>query len=282
MAQPKENAVKFGISNAHVAFIKDDGKTYEEPIHVPGTVNISLDPEGDTTTKSADNRSYYVTTSNKGYTGSTETVGWPDSVLAKALGQYIDKHGGVVETGSDRPCPFALGGEIDGDPLQRRFWFYKTTLGRPSMNAQTTEDTVEVADDTYDLTITSIDADDWPNLIKYAVPSDSDAFEGFFDAVCFPERGEYAPDVPATSVELSEKALTIAAPGTGSKTAAVTVTPSGATDPVEASSNDPSVADASYEDGTLTVTGKGKAGSCAVTVSCGEAVAALAVTVQTA
>ena len=281
MAQPKENAVKFGISNAHVAFIKDDGKTYDDPVHVPGTVNITLDPEGETTTKAADNRSYYVTTSNKGYTGSTETVGWPDSVLAKALGQYIDKHGGIVETGSDRPTPFALGGEIDGDPLQRRFWFYKTTLGRTSMNAQTVEDTVEVADDTYDLTITSIDTDDWTNLIKYAVPSDSDAFEGFFDSVCFPERGEYAPEVPATSVSLSEKAVTISAPGTGAATATVTVAPEGATDEVEVASNDPTVADASYDDGTLTVTGKGKAGSCAVTVSCGDAVAALAVTVAT-
>ena len=281
MSQPKEKAVKFGISNVHVAFIKDDGKTYEPPEHIPGTVNIALDPEGDTTTKHADNKAYYVTTSNKGYTGSTETVGWPDATLARALGQTIDAHGGIVETGSDKPNSFALGGEIDGDPLQRRFWFYKTTLGRTSMNAQTTEDTIEVADDTYNLTITGIDTDDWTNLIKYAVPSDSDAFEGFLDEVTFPVPGTYEPAVPAESVTLSESAVTIDAPGTGSETATVTVAPSGATDEVSVSSNDETVATASYSDGTLTVTGKGKAGSCAVTVSCGAAHAALAVTVET-
>lgn len=281
MAQPKDNAVKFGISNVHVAFIKEDGVTYDPPIHIPGTVNIALDPEGDTTTKHADNKAYYVTTSNKGYTGSTETVGWPDEVLARALGQTIDAHGGIVETGSDKPSSFALGGEIDGDPLQRRFWFYKTTLGRTSMNAQTTEDTIEVADDTYNLTITGIDTDDWTNLIKYAVKSDSDVFDSFLDEVTFPEPGEYEPEVPATSVTLSETSVTIAAPGTGTATATVTVLPSGATDEVTVSSNDESVASASYSDGTVTVTGKGEAGSCAVIVTCGSAHAALAVTVET-
>lgn len=195
MAQPKANAVKFGISNLHVAFLEEDGETYGTPTHIPGTVEFATDPEGDTSTKYADNKAYYVTTSNKGYTGTIECTGWPDSVLSQALGQTIDANGGVVETGGDKPAPFAVGGEIDGDPMKRRFWFYKATLGRPSMDAATTEDTVEVADDIYDVTITGIDTDDWENLIKFTVTSESSVFDTFFDEVTFPTPT--APDLEA-------------------------------------------------------------------------------------
>ncbi len=280
MPQSKQNAVKFGISNVHVAFRQESG--YKDPIHLPGTVHLTTDPEGDTSTFYADNRSYYVTTSNKGYTGSIETAGFPDEVLAEALGQLIDKYGGIVETGQDRPNPFALGGEIDGDPLKRRFWFYNTTLGRTSMDAQTTEDNVEVATDTYDMTITGIDTDDWSDLIKYAVTSDAEIFEDFFDSVTMPTKGEYVPEKPATSLSLSEKAVEIAAPGTGSETVTATVEPSDSTDAVVAKSNDESVATATASGRTVTVTGKGVSGSCAVTVTCGEQAQSFAVAVKTA
>ena len=41
------NKVKFGLSNCVMAPIKSDG-TYDTPIAVPGAVNLSLEPQGDT------------------------------------------------------------------------------------------------------------------------------------------------------------------------------------------------------------------------------------------
>lgn len=188
MAQPKANAVKFGISNLHVAFLKEDGKTYDDPVAVPGTVSLTTDPEGETSTFYADNKAYYVTTSNKGYTGTLETAGIPPETLAKMLGQATSSTGGIVETGDDKPTAFAMGGEIDGDPLRRRFWFYKVTLSRASMEAATVEESVEPATDSHDMTITGIDTGDWVNLIKYSVTDEATDFGTFFDSVTIPTK----------------------------------------------------------------------------------------------
>ena len=61
------NKVKFGLSHVHVLFIESydaESKTYtydSEGIRpIPGAVNLSLDPQGDSTDFYADNISYFA------------------------------------------------------------------------------------------------------------------------------------------------------------------------------------------------------------------------------
>lgn len=143
------NRVQFGASNLHVAFLTTDGTDkaapeYEEPVAIPGLVNISLDVEGNSSDFFADNSNYFNTSSNSGYTGDIEVALFPDDVLAKALGWRVDSTGGLVEVQDGQPKPFALGFQMEGDVEARGIWLYNVKLNRPGMDASTIEDTVEV------------------------------------------------------------------------------------------------------------------------------------------
>ena len=65
------NKVKFGLSNCVMAVMTEsEGNiTYGTPIAVPGAVNLSLEPQGDTNDFYADNYIYFSATANQGYEG---------------------------------------------------------------------------------------------------------------------------------------------------------------------------------------------------------------------
>ena len=84
-----KNKVTFGLRNVHIAFVDTESETqpaWAEPIKIPGAVNFTPSPEGDTNTFYADDEPYFVVSSNNGYTGDLEMANFPDEVLAEALG----------------------------------------------------------------------------------------------------------------------------------------------------------------------------------------------------
>ena len=76
------NKVKFGLKNCHYAKAVFDQETNEvtfgTPVAIPGAVNLSLDPEGDTEPFYADDMVYYTTTANNGYSGDLEIALLPE------------------------------------------------------------------------------------------------------------------------------------------------------------------------------------------------------------
>ena len=77
------NKVKFGLKNCHYAKATLDpdtnAVTFGTPVAIPGAVNLSLDPEGDTEPFYADDMVYYTTVANNGYSGDLEIALIPES-----------------------------------------------------------------------------------------------------------------------------------------------------------------------------------------------------------
>ena len=181
----KNNKVKFGLSNVHVAKITEqDGEiTYGTPFAMPGAVALSAEPEGETTPFYADNIQYYVAVSNNGYTGELELAMAVKEFLTQILGQQEDTNGALFESSDDVNARFALMGEIEGDVKKRRFVYYDCTATRPSSEMNTIEDTKEPQTDTIEITMSPRATD---HVIKAVIePNDTneDVYNTFFTKV---------------------------------------------------------------------------------------------------
>jgi len=189
-----KNKVTFGFKNVHIAFFDEEATeapAWQAPIKIPGAVSFTPEPEGDTNTFYADDTTYYIATSNNGYTGDLVMANIPDEVLAEALGWEMDDNGMLVEIADGKPKKFALMGEVTGDKRNRRFVFYDVQIQRPSNEITTKEENVEPSVKTLPVIISPIEIDG-----KMIVKGDMElndtnkvAFDGFFDAVYTPTFG---------------------------------------------------------------------------------------------
>lgn len=153
------NKVRFGLSNVHIAKITEntDGTyTWAKPEPMPGAVSMSLDAEGDQSNFYADNRAYYVVTTNNGYTGSLEMALLQDWFLEEYLGYVKDANGSLVEDASIQPSSFALLFQFEGDEKATKHCIYNVKPSRPSMEGETTEDSADPQTDEMDFTATPI------------------------------------------------------------------------------------------------------------------------------
>lgn len=177
--------VKFGFSNVHVAKLTEaeNAITYGTPFAIPGGVNFSADPEGDTTPFYADNTKYYVSTNKNGYTGNLEIADAPDEFLTDILGMTKDSNGAIIENTSNKESRFALMCEVDGDPSKRRVVFYDCLATRPSLEYSTNEEGKEVKTITVELTMAPRSTD---GQVKATLPSsttNTNAYNTFFESV---------------------------------------------------------------------------------------------------
>ena len=180
------NKVKFGLSNVHVLFIESyDAKTKKytydtEGIQaIPGAVNISLDPQGDTTDFYADNIAYFSQAANTGYQGDLEMALIPDWFRQKALGEVVDKNGVQVEKSDAVQKEFVMFFEINGDAAKTRYVFYRNSIARPSVKGQTTENSITPATDS--MTITAMPREN-DHCTKGFIASDDAEHSTIYDA----------------------------------------------------------------------------------------------------
>ena len=182
------NKVKYGLKNAHYArlTIGEDGTvTYGKPIAIPGSVTLTMDAQGDTSTFYADNMAYFVTAANDGYSGTFEVALIPDQFRQDVLHETMDEAAQVlVENINNQTSPFALLFEFDGDQRAIRRCLYNCTCTRPSIESETTEETVEPGTET--LSITNSPRSD--GLVKAQTGPDTDAetYAGWYSNVYTP------------------------------------------------------------------------------------------------
>lgn len=181
-----KNKVKFGLSNVYMAkmSVSDLGVvSYGSPIAIPGAVNLSLEPQGDTNDFYADNVIYFSSTANQGYEGDLEIALIPDAIRTAIMGETLDSNGAYVETADDKFENFAFGFQIDGDENNRKYWYYNCSLTRPNTTGATINESKEPQTDT--LTIKAMPRLTDKKVRAFIEPNGSNtaAYNGFFSAV---------------------------------------------------------------------------------------------------
>jgi len=139
-----DNKVRFNLKNVHYAVNNGtiDSPDYATPVHVPGAVSLSLDPEGSVEPFYADGITYYQAVANNGYSGDLEMALFPDAMLADVWGFTIDDADKVlIENATVEPKSFALLYQIDGDQNHDYYCLYNCTGTRPGIGGETNTDT---------------------------------------------------------------------------------------------------------------------------------------------
>ena len=182
------NKVKYGLKNAHYALltIGEDGTvTYGKPIPIPGSVSLTMDAQGDTSTFYADNMAYFVTAANDGYSGTFEVALIPDQFRQDVLHETMDEAAQVlVENINNQTSPFALLFEFDGDVKKIRHVLYNCSAARPNIESSTNEEEIEVQTETLALTAAPL-----ANGYVKARTGDSttdEVYNGWYSAVYMP------------------------------------------------------------------------------------------------
>lgn len=185
------NKVKFGLSNCVIAPITDlSNYTYGTPIPVPGAVNLSLTPAGDTNDMYADNTIYFSSTANQGYEGDLEIALISDEIRNKILGETIDSNGALIESANDKPVNFAFGFQIEGDAKATRYWYYNCSLTRPANNAQTNEASITPQTDTLNMKAMPRLTDKKTRAKLVRTEENAAVYDAFFSSVYESETSE--------------------------------------------------------------------------------------------
>ena len=190
-----DKRVRYGVKNLTAFFATEDDLgvlTYETtPKKVPGAKTITMDPQGDSTTESADDVDWYVDDANNGYKFSfeVEDTAEGDDFLNEADGFTKDETTGMVIENKDAvKKPFALLGEfgLAGDKTVngKRFCLYNCKVSRHSLTGSTNENGKKTIA-TYTVTGTALPRTNDGAIKTTAVSSDS-CYKSWFTKV--PEK----------------------------------------------------------------------------------------------
>lgn len=187
------NKVKFGLSNVVMAKmnVASNGTiTYDTPISIPGAVNLSLEPQGDTNDFYADNVIYFSYTTNQGYEGDLEIAMIPDTIRTAIMGETSDSNGAYLETADDKFENFAFGFQIEGDQRGRRYWYYNCSLTRPNTEGSTVESSIEPKTDSLTIKAMARLTDKKVRVFIEKTTDNADTYNSFFSNVYEVETSE--------------------------------------------------------------------------------------------
>lgn len=180
------NKVKFGLSNVYISKITygaNNTITYGTPFALPGAVNLSLDPAGESADFYADNTKYFSDSTNQGYTGTLEIALINDAFRTDILGQTQDTNGAFVENKNDVLSDFALGCQFEGDTTGTRYWFYQCSVSRPNVSSQTIETSKTPVTDTLNINVAARISDGAVQVHMEKNATNETAYNGFFTEV---------------------------------------------------------------------------------------------------
>ncbi len=185
-----QNKITFGLEKVYIAFLTDETTpTWDTPIHIPGAVSFTPEPQGDENKFYADNGPYFVYTTNNGYSAELSVALLPAEVLARMLGWTIDNNGMLVEDADGIGEEFALMGQVLGDKNNLRFVYYRCKAARPGKGFSTRSESIEPNPDNLSITIMPIEINGKKIVKGQIEPNETNqaAYNGFFNAVLVPD-----------------------------------------------------------------------------------------------
>lgn len=184
------NKIKYGLKNVYYALATIDGTTgaatYADPVRIPGAVNLSMEPSGESNNFFADNIAYVTFSANAGYSGTLEVAMLPDSFRTAVLGEVIDTTSKIqVETTTGTTNNFALLFQFEGDDTEIRHVFYNCIASRTNVEGSTTEDSIDVKTETVNITASAIyNATVQKDIVKGKISDNTQsAYTNWFTAV---------------------------------------------------------------------------------------------------
>lgn len=150
-----KNKVQFNLKNVHYAVITENegDVSFAAPVHVPGAVTLSLEPQGEVTPFYADGITYYQSVSNNGYAGDLEMAKYPDQMMIDiwCMEELTEDHV-LIEKANVEPKSFALLFQIDGDRDNELYVMYNCVGTRPAISSKTNTETKEPQTQTSSIT----------------------------------------------------------------------------------------------------------------------------------
>lgn len=179
----------FGVKNAHIARLTNEETfTYEKPIHIPGTVEIKIEPSIEQSTSHGDNETWLDKYQDNG--GSItwslfdiESTPELRALLADIIGFDIDEKGRLLATSGKTPKPFAFMCEQPGHVVGKRRCIYKCTSKPASVDAKTLEDKPDITQLDYDLTFRPVKLPSGWRGSYIDTYGDIDGYDKFFEEV---------------------------------------------------------------------------------------------------
>ena len=182
-----ENKVQFNLKNVHYAVltVEDGVPSWATPVHVPGAVTLTMDPQGEVTPFYADGIVYYQTVSNNGYSGDLEMARFPDKMMQDIWGFQLGTDKVMVEMSNVEAKPFALLYQIDGDADNQYYCMYNCSATRPGAGGATTTETKDPQTQTS--TISAVPLEDNRIMARTTGETTETVKQNWFKAVYTPE-----------------------------------------------------------------------------------------------
>lgn len=177
-------SVNFGIRNLHYAVMTEgEAITYSTPVSIKGAVSVTMTPEGDTGPFYADDRKFFVTVTNNGYTCELEVANLPDSFFEDVLGNTVSTQDKVMtETADVQPKNFALLFEEGGDGEKTMYALYNCVATRPTRTMNTVSETT--TPQTRTLTVTASPSPDTRVTARWTTSdTPEEVVEGWYQEV---------------------------------------------------------------------------------------------------
>ncbi|MGT2951588.1 phage tail protein [Streptococcus cuniculi] len=138
-----ENKVTFGLENVHWVEIESEDvnglpKYATKVKRLPGAIELTIDPSGDSNPLKADNINYYISESNDGYSGKLKIANLKNEFCEIVLGEKLDPTTKVMtEVSNAIKKNIALMFQIEGDVKAIRHVLYNVAIQRPPVGSGT-------------------------------------------------------------------------------------------------------------------------------------------------
>lgn len=138
-----KNKVTFGLENVHwVEIISEEPNgllVYADKVkRLPGAIELTIDPSGDSSPLKADNINYHISESNDGYSGKLKIANLTNEFCEAVLGEKLDPTTKVMtEVSNAVKKKTALMFQIEGDAKAIRHVLYNVAIQRPSIGSST-------------------------------------------------------------------------------------------------------------------------------------------------